>query len=138
MAALTITAASVVAVSGDRGQGTAGATLTAGLSLYADATDSDKLKGADADVTASSVCVGIALHAAASGQPISYLKLVPGSVITIGATVAVGMLYCVGLTAGDIVPYGDLGSGDFVSMVGVGSTTGQLTLFSYNSQVAKA
>lgn len=132
---LTITATSVKKVTGaavDRG--TAGATITAGQPVYKDSTDSHKLKTCDADAQASSVCVGIALHAASADQPLEYLTNGP---IDIGATVTVGQVYVVSTTAGGIAPYSDLASGDYVSILGVGTTTGRIEVRLNNSQIAK-
>ena len=54
MAAISITAANVLASGGTKRQvGTAGATITAGQVLYKDATHSNSLKLADADSTAA-------------------------------------------------------------------------------------
>lgn len=89
-------------------RGTAGASITAGQSLYLDTTTST-LKLADADAS-TSTCLGagIALHAASSGQPISY---VTGGFFTPGATLTKGMVYTVSATAGGICPIGDLTTG---------------------------
>jgi hypothetical protein len=132
---LTVTASSVKKVTGaavDRG--TAGASVTAGQPVYKDATDSGKLKAADADAQASSVCVGIALHAASTDQPLEYLTSGP---IDIGATVTVGQIYVVSTTAGGIAPYSDLASGDYVTVIGVGTTTGRIEVRLNVSQIAK-
>lgn len=114
MAALTVTAASVIADANYLTRGTAGASLTAGQAVYKDASDSDKIKACDADVQASAACVGIATHAAASGQPIMYQT---GGAITMGATMTKGEHYFCGTTAGELVPLADLSSGDFLTRV---------------------
>lgn len=122
MADLVITAANVLAGSDAiTGSGIAGATITAGQTLYQDASDSNELKPADSNAGAStSAAVGIALHAALTGQPIKYVK--SGS-ITIGATVAVGTIYVVSNNAGGIAPSSDLAQGWYTTILGIATTT---------------
>lgn len=134
MADLTVTAANVAKVSGTVQNGTAGETITAGQALYSDSTDSNHLKLADCDNTsATATFVGIALNGAADGQPIAYLA--PGATINPGATVTVGEIYVVSGTAGGIAPEGDLATGDYVSVIGVGLTSSQIYIIGYNSGV---
>lgn len=109
MADLTITAASVAKHTGTIspsvvGSGTAGATITAGQSVYLDSTTST-LKLADADASAATASgVGIALHGSLNGQPLTY---VTGGFFTPGATLAKGQVYCISATAGGIAPISD-------------------------------
>src|SRR5688572_4749253 len=122
MADLTITAANVLLSSGRTDTGTAGATITAGQAIYIDASDSNKLKLAQSDGTAAeAAAVGIALHAALAGQPLTYAK--HGAVIDIGATTAAGLLYYLSNTAGGVCPVADLGSADYVTVLGYGNDT---------------
>ena len=134
---LTITVASVKKVSGSTktDEGTAGVTITAGQSVYKDSTNSDKYALADADTQAASVCKGIALHAALADQP---LEVGTGGLIDIGATVTVGQVYVVSTTAGGVAPYSDLAAGDYVSIIGVGTTVARIDLRINNSETAKA
>lgn len=123
MADLVITAASVAAGAGStRENGTAGASITAGQVVYKDASDSNKFKLADNDSATAAVrsVYGIALHAAASGQPLTVLTQGP---ITIGATTAVGEVYCLSSTAGGICPHADIGAGDYNTIIGIGTST---------------
>jgi hypothetical protein len=137
MANLTITAASVVPVgsSTQRQTGTAGESITAGQAVYVDGADSNKVKLADADVAASAASVGIALHAAATNQPITYATSGP---VTIGATPVVGQWYGVSTTAGGIAPLADLATGDFLTILGQCEAAGQLTVKLNVSTVALA
>jgi hypothetical protein len=131
---LSITAANV-AVYADVAprDGTAGATITAGQVLYEDTSDSNKLKLADCDSSsATATVVGIALHGASSGQPIKYA---PSGELTIGATVTVGEIYVLSGTAGGIAPEADLASGDYVSILGVGTTAARIRFNILNSGV---
>lgn len=101
--------------------------------VYVDAQSTYQL--CDADLSISAPCRGIALHGASSGQP---LRVQTGGSITIGATVAVGALYVVSLTAGAIAVYGDLGSGDYVTIIGVGASSTVISLNIFRSGIAKA
>ncbi len=137
MAALSQTAANVVAGTGSvRQAGTFGGTITAGMPLYRDAGDANKLKAARANAAATAVCVGIALNGGANGQPGDYQS---SGQVNLGATLAVGETYCVSdAVAGQIVPIGDLGSGDYVTILGVAISTSLLQLDIHVSGVAKA
>lgn len=131
MSDLSITAASVVAGDGATiARGTAGASLTAGQALYLDAA-SNKMKLADANGAAALRIVrGIALHAAADGQPISYITEGP---LNIGATLTVGEIYVLSATAGGVAPKGDLATGHGVSIVGVATSASNLAVNINNS-----
>lgn len=126
MADLTVTAANVVGSDVSIGDGTAGATITAGQTVYVDATDSSKVKLADADASeAAAETKGIALHGASSGQPIRYAT--KGS-LNPGATVTVGTIYVQSATAGGIAPSADLLAGDYVTILGVGISASLIDL----------
>ena len=123
MADLTITAASVLKGTGAITETLiAGAAITAGQSVYKDASDANKAKLTDADsaTAAARVFYGIALNGAASGQPV---VVQTGGIITIGATVAVGVAYYLSDTAGGICPFADLESGDYPTIIGIGVST---------------
>jgi hypothetical protein len=137
MADLTITAASVVAGStAVKENGTAGASVTAGQVVYKDASDAGKFKLADNDSATAAVRApyGIALHAAASGQPLSVLKSGP---ITIGATVVAGDVYCLSSTAGGICPSADIASGDYNSILGIATSTTVIDVQIHSAGVVK-
>lgn len=134
MADITVTAANVVTYSGATvASGTAGATITAGQLLYADSTDSSKLKLADADnSSATATIVGISLNGASDGQPVDY---VTAGGINPGGTVTVGTIYVASGTAGGLAPHGDLMSNDYVSLIGVGTTASRIEMKIQNSGV---
>lgn len=121
MADITVTAANVAAGSGARYRTvTAGATITAGQSVYRDpTTNTYKLADADASQTTARV-VGVALDSASSGQP---LTIQIGGKYTAGGTVVVGTVYVQSGTAGGICPAADLASGDYATVIGVGVTS---------------
>lgn len=128
MADLTITAGSVVRVAGATEQGTAGGTVTAGMSVYQKASDS-KWYGAIHTASATSgygVRVGIALNGCSANQPIT-VQL--SGTVTIGATVTVGVPYFVGDdAAGGICPLADIGSTDFTTYLGTATTAAIIDL----------
>lgn len=136
MSNLSITSANVLAGAGSPAvTGVAGAAIAAGDALYIDTSDSNKLKLAIATSAAASVFAGIALHAAASGQPITYMT--SGS-ITIGATVHVGTIYVVSATAGKLCPVADLVTGNYVTIVGMPTSTTLLDVYPRSSGLALA
>lgn len=136
MAAITITAANVAKVTGAlTTTGTAGATITQGQAVYLDAT-TNTYKLADAnDTAATSAAVGISLNAASSGQPLTVLT---SGDITIGGTVAVGEVYAVGTTAGAILPYSEIVSTNYVTLLGIGVSATVLRVQINATQIAKA
>lgn len=117
MADITITAANVVFTSGQKANGTAGGTITAGQAIYKDAADS-KLKAAQANGAAGIVdAVGIALHASLNNQPLAYAA--DGAVINIGGTTSKATTYCVSAAAaGGVAPQADLTSGHRIVQLG--------------------
>lgn len=139
MADISVTAANVLKGSNATTEsGTAGATVTAGQSVYKDTGDSNKWKLADSDstaLTAGSGGLGIALHAAAANQPL--LVQLTGD-INMGATLAVGETYVVSNTAGGVAPIADMGTGDYISILGVASTASNLVLAKNVTGVQKA
>lgn len=137
MAALTQTAANVVKGTGAKTQaGFYGGTITAGMPVYADGADSNKIKAARANASGTSVVAGIALNGGSNNQPADYQY---DGQINLGATLAVGETYVVSdAVAGQIVPIGDLGSGDYVAILGVAISTSLLDLNIVNAGVAKA
>lgn len=134
MADLTITAGSVLFTSGTYQTRTAGAAITAGQAVYYDSS-TDRLKLAQCDGTAAEVdAVGIALHGAASGQPLSYAG--QGAVINIGATTAKGVEYVVSAAAGGVAPLGDLVSTNKYTRLGYATgTTGAFVVDIKNTGV---
>src|SRR5262245_31736330 len=114
MADLTITAANVLAGAGSTIEnGRAGAAITAGQVVYAAANGTYQLADANGASAVIKTARGIALHAAASGQPLAILRA--GS-ITIGATMTAGTAYYLSDTPGGICPVADVGAGENVSL----------------------
>lgn len=135
MADVSVTAASVVKTANTAiSEGIAGGTVTAGMPVYIDTTDSSKLKAADCDVQATSVAAGIALHGASAGQPLKYAT---SGNLTFNAGFTVGVVYVVSTTAGGIAPDTDLVSGDYVTILGIATTTSNLNIKINASEIAK-
>lgn len=130
MADIAITAANVLKSSaGSTATGTAGATITAGQCLYIDTGDSNKLKLADADGTSpANTVAGIALHAALSGQPITYVTADTGFTFGGTGTIATGALYLSDTPGGITQTIADLEAGDKVISLGVLTSTTVLNL----------
>lgn len=113
MTDLVITAADVAAQGGaGTSSGTAAATITAGDALAKNSSGALVL-ASDASATLAAV-VGIALHAASSGQPIKYQT---SGRIDLGATLAVGKHYVLS-TDGAIAPVDDIAGGEYASYIG--------------------
>lgn len=135
MADISITAANVVAGSGASVEyGTAGATITAGQLVYRDDTTRKYLL---ADSNSATVAArtprGIALNGAANNQPLAILTNGP---ITIGGTLTAGVAYYLSDTAGGLCPVADVGSGEYVSLIGVATSTTVLNVDIQSSGVA--
>ncbi|NBW09767.1 MAG: hypothetical protein EBR82_17260 [Caulobacteraceae bacterium] len=127
MADLSITAASVIAGTDTRrDSGTAGAAITAGQVLaYDSSTATYKLADVNSASAWQRVPVGIALHAASTGQPILFQT---GGQITIGATLTLGAAYYASGTPGGIRPAADNVTGDYPALLGIALSTTVLNL----------
>lgn len=113
--------------------GTAGASITAGQTVYQDATDSNKYKLADSNNTSATATVrGIALHAATAGQP---LAVQTAGDLTITAVATAGKVYVNSANPGGIAPAADLAAGWKTTVIGVALTTSSLRLMINNTDV---
>lgn len=133
MADLVITAASVLRADNNSTvyNGTAGGTITAGMVVYQDSADSE-LKATDADAAATATVKGIALHGASDGQP---LQIITEGNLTLNAVLTKGVVYYMSTTAGGIAPVADLAAGDYISVLGVATSTTNLYVKIINSGV---
>jgi hypothetical protein len=115
--------------------GVYGETIAAGQSVYLDGADS-KYKLADSNATvATAAGRGIAMT---PGVLNGYGYIATGgSIILVGTTMVVGTEYYVGATAGSIVPYGDLTTGDYVTHLGTGNTSTQMDMLVSASGIVK-
>ena len=134
MADLSVTAANVLRQSGNIANVTAGETITQGMVLYKKSSDGEWYKadvdgtGSPTAETAGSGGLGIALNAAANGQPI--MIQLDGEIAP-GDTATEGVVYVASPTTdGGIAPQSDLAAldNDYVTIVGVGNSDGNIDL----------
>jgi hypothetical protein len=132
MAALSQTPANVgIGSAGTRARTVqAGESVTQGQPVYLN-TDS-KYYRADANASAASAkAVGIVMSPATTNG-FFLMQEQPGGLVNLGATLSVGETYCVGATAGQVVPIGDLTTGDYPCLLGIAISTSLIqTLYSY-------
>jgi len=134
MTDLSVTPGSVLASSGAKiRKGIAGATITAGQTLYEDTATLDasgkpKLKLADSDDASVVVrnCCGIALNGASAGQPVFFVD--EDASFTPGGTLVIGTTYVLSDTPGGIMPAADLEIGDYPTVLFIANTTALATL----------
>lgn len=141
MADIAVTAASVVLSAGVPEEGLAGATITAGQSVYFDAT-TGKWKLAQRDGTIAEQGyragspgrgLGMALNGASDGQP---LKVAGQNCLVAGGfTVAVGVIYRVSGTAGGWTTDAAAG-GNFDGVFAIGVTTASLRIIGVPAEAA--
>ena len=127
MADLTITAASVLAgANATKKEGLAGETLVAGKAVY-QAAATKKWFLADSNSATAEVrrAVGITLNAASLNQPVSVQT---SGDITIGATLTAGVALYLSDTPGGICPVADIGSGEFVCLLGLAKSATVLAI----------
>lgn len=128
MTDLAITAASVVAgANAQTDTGSAGEAITAGQTVYRSST-TNKLMKADSNGATAEIRtpIGVALNGGALDQPIKFQK--PGGEITIGAVLTPGAAYYQSDTPGGICPVADVGTGEYVCLVGLAKSASMLSL----------
>jgi hypothetical protein len=122
MTDISITAANVLPGAGASLEtGTAGEALTAGQAVYKKAADKKWYK-ADCNSATAAVRVASAIvcTGSAAGQPVVVQK---GGPITIGGTVANGIVYYLSGTPGGIRPVADNTTGDYPQAIGMGNSS---------------
>jgi hypothetical protein len=121
MANITQTAANVAAgSSATRVQLVqAGETITQGMPVYL-ASDGKYYQTDANDTAVKAQAKGIGVSPASTD---GYFLMAVDGLINLGATLAVGQIYCVSATKGAIAPYGDLTTNDFVTILGIATTT---------------
>lgn len=126
MADLTVTATSVVAdASASRVQGTAGEAIAQGKAVYLSPTTKKwMLADSNSATAAARAATHVALNAAALNQPITVGK----GKITIGATLTPGLAYYLSDTPGGICPVADVGSGEYVCLIGLAESASVLNV----------
>lgn len=127
MADLSITATAVVSGSGALTEyGILGATVTAGQAIYKDAS-TGKWNLADSDSATAAIRQpgGIALNGGAVNQPV---KIHKSGDLTINAVLTAGTAYYLSNTPGGICPVADVGSGEYVCLIGIAKSTTVLSV----------
>lgn len=126
MADLSITAANVKAGSAStRVQLVqAGETIDQGEPAYL-ASDGKYYQTDANDTAIKAQAKGIAITPASAD---GYFLLAVDGLINLGATLAVGQIYVCSATKGGIAPYADLTTNDFVTILGVATTTALLDI----------
>lgn len=129
MADLSITATSVIGGSGNaviKVPGVLGETITAGQALYLDSVAA-KWKLADNNSATAAVrqAGGISLNGGAVNQPVLVQKT---GDITMGATLTPGAAYYLSDTPGGICLVADVGSGEYVCLIGLAKSATVLTI----------
>jgi hypothetical protein len=104
----------------------AGGTIAKHDWVYRDTADNNKVKAADNDAVASAVVLGMALHAAASGEFV--LIAVDGATVTVGGGLTAKTTYYLSGTAGATAPLADVTSGKYISRVGIATATTTLLI----------
>ena len=124
MADIVPVAASVVKYTGaSTDTVTAGEAVTQGMTVYQH-TDG-KMYKALCDTAAHAACVGVSLNSASAGQPLEILK---GGGLNPGVAVVVGVVYGVTDTAGGISDVVDRGATDYLTILGVATTTSRINV----------
>jgi hypothetical protein len=123
MVDLTITPANVLpSGTGQFTQsGTAGETIAAGKAVYFSNTTKKWMLADSNSVTVEArKAIGIALNGASLDQPVDIL--ISGAIV-IGATLVAGTSYFLSDTPGGICPLADVGSGEYVCLIGIAAST---------------
>lgn len=136
MADLVPVPVSVQLVSGPYVNATFGETVSAGMAVYRDSANSQKLMKTDTNVAGKKDCYGVTLDAGDADE--TGRVAISGAVINLGVTLGVGTLYLASETAGGIQPVADLGAGEDVIVVGIGQTADNFLVHVWDSAVAKA
>jgi len=102
-----------------------GENCTAGQAVYRDTSTNLLMKAIANNTAAKAAAMGILLNGGSTSQP---AQVQTGGTITIGATVAVGTFYVVSNNTGAIAPWADLTTNSYVTLLGVGATTGTITI----------
>jgi hypothetical protein len=135
MADLTITAANVKSSSTAQIQNVQyGEAVDQGEAVYLKSADS-KYWLADASAEATAAATGIALTPNVAN---GYGVICTSGSMDLGATLSVGAVYVVSATAGKIAPEADIGSGEYVTVLGVAETAALLGVDINASGVAHA
>lgn len=122
MVALTITPANIQKdASNKHGQAIAGATITQGQPVYIDANRQAQLAANTS--AAAAAAKGVAMNSVLSGQPLEYQM---DGTVSYG-TATEGIIYVIG-AAGVVEPSADSTSNDYICVLGVGDSGGDIVM----------
>jgi hypothetical protein len=118
MANLAITAGSVVAgTDAETQSGSFGEAVTAGQAVYKSSTNKKWMLADSNSVTPEARhAIGIALNGGSTDQP---AKVLTSGDVTIGATLTPGTAYYLSDTPGALCPVADVGTGEYVCLIGL-------------------
>ena len=102
----------------------AGEAITQGQPVYL-ASDGKYYQTDANDTAVKAQAKGVAVSPASTD---GYFLMAVDGLINLGATLAVGQVYVVSATKGAIAPYGDLTTNDYVTILGVATTTALLDI----------
>lgn len=127
MADLVITAASVVAGSdATKEHGSGGETIAAGKAVYkSSATGKYLLADSNSATAEARKARGIALNSCALDQPLTIQK---AGDVALGAVLTAGATYFLSDTPGGICPDADVGTGEFVCLLGTAKSASVLAI----------
>lgn len=122
MTDLVITATAVVPGSNAvTRRGSAGETIAAGKAVYKSSTTNLVMLADSNSATAEArTADGIALNGGASGQPIEYQT---SGDMTMNAVLTANTAYFMSDTPGGICPIADVGSGEYLQLLGIAKST---------------
>lgn len=101
--------------------------IASGKLVYRTAAGLAGLADSDAGAALNAECIGMAVNTAGIGEPVTVAKN-GTTVTTSGTTLTKGLVYFVSNTAGGVAPQGDIGAGDYVTSIGVASSTSALII----------
>jgi hypothetical protein len=127
MTDISVTAASVLAgTDATIENGSAGEAIAAGKAVYKSSTTKKWMLADSNSATAEArKATGVVLNGAALNQPVTVQR---AGDITIGATLTAGTDYYLSDTPGGICPRADIGSGEYVCLLGLAKSTTVLAL----------
>lgn len=122
MTDLSVTAASCVPGANSKQEtGVAGETITAGQALYKSSTTGKWMKSDSNSATAEArTPTGIALTGSSANQPVVAHKK---GLLTLGATMTANVPYFASDASGGICPIADVGSGEYLTQIGIAVST---------------
>jgi hypothetical protein len=127
MADLVLTPSAIIAgLNSAQEHGTAGETITAGKSVYKSATTKKwMLADSNSATAAARQAGGIALNGASDGQPITVHK---SGDLTVDAVLSAGQAVYLSDTPGGLCPLADVGTGEYVCLIGLAKSASVLAV----------